>query len=95
MTRSLAEWCFVADPLNPDPINGGDRLRSLEDDRYNQRRPGQTDAPEGLRGLSTAWQQNRSTEYLLRKSWSDPLARTFFIVVVCVIGIGVTVLLLQ
>ena len=95
MIRSLAEWCFVADPLNPDPINGGDRLRSLEDDRYNQRRPGQTDAIEGLSDLSTAWQQNRSTEYLLTKSWSDHLARTFFIIVVCLIASGLTVLFLQ
>lgn len=83
------------DPSFSDPIRGGDRIRALEDDRSNQRRVGSVDGLEGLREISTAWHENRSTAYLAKKSWSDPIARLFFLIAVVTIIIGLVVLLSQ
>jgi hypothetical protein len=62
--------------------SSGDKLRDLENDRSAQRHAGQGDGLEGLREISRAWYENRSTEYLLRKAWADPINRWFFILVV-------------
>lgn len=85
----------MPEPSYPDPAGSGDRIRALEDDRYNQRRIGDNDGFEGMREISTAWQENRSAAYLARKSWSDPAARTFFLIVTSAIAVGVIVLLVQ
>ena len=61
---------------------GGDKLRAMENDRSAQRHAEQGDGLEGLREISRAWHENRSTEYLLRKAWTDPMNRWFFILVV-------------
>jgi hypothetical protein len=61
---------------------GGDKLRALENERSAQRHAEQDDGLEGLREISRAWYENRSTEYLLRKAWADPINRWFFILVV-------------
>lgn len=65
---------------------GGDQLRKLEDDRSTQRDAGQGDGLEGLREISRAWYENRSTAYLLHKSWADPLSRTIAVIVLTVIA---------
>lgn len=85
----------MSDHPYPDPLNGGDRLRSLEDDRFAQRRPGNGDRLDGLREISQAWNENRTTAYLLRKSFSDPISRWFFIVVSTLIVLGLAVLFYQ
>lgn len=95
MVLARANRCCMSDPTFPDPIRGGDRIRALEDDRFNQRRVGSVDGLEGLREISTAWYENRSTAYLAKKSWSDPIARLFFLVIVGSIIIGLAILLKQ
>jgi hypothetical protein len=65
---------------------GGEKLRALENDRLAQRHAGHGDGLEGLRELSRAWHENRSTAYLLHKSWADPLSRTFAVIVLTVIA---------
>lgn len=95
MVLARANGCCMPTPTSPDPERGGDRIRALENDRLAQRRPGEPDGLEGLRELSTAWHENRSTSHLLGKGWSDPLARLFFCSTVLAIVIGIVVLLLQ
>lgn len=85
----------MSNPVHPDPTNAGDRLRALENERQGHC-PVQTD--DGLRGLreySQAWYENRSTAYLLRKSWADPVNRWFVLVVVFGICVIWTYLLAQ
>jgi hypothetical protein len=80
------------------PGNGGatgDNLRALEDERYAQRHAGRDDGLESLRELSRAWHENRSTAYLLGKSWSDPLSRWFIAIGLAVIALGWTYLWMQ
>lgn len=72
-----------------------DRLRALENEAAWQRRAAGDDGFDGIREYSRAWQENRSTAYLLRKSWADPLNRWFLIVVLIIIAIGWTYLLSQ
>lgn len=74
---------------------GGEKLRALENDRFAQRHAGQGDGLEGLRELSRAWRENRSTAYLLRKSWSDPLSRLFIVIGLAVIALGWAYLWMQ
>lgn len=92
---ALANRCLMSDSTSSDPIDGGDRIRALENDRFNQRRVGSVDGLEGLREISTAWHENRSTTYLVERSWSDPVARTFFLAVVGAIFIGLAILFNQ
>lgn len=84
----------MTDPTQFDPLSGGDRLRALENERSAERRAGSRDGLDGLREYSTAWHENRSTAYLLQKSWADPISRWFFIAVVTIILIGWAYLLL-
>ncbi len=84
--------------MNDPPANGsatGDKLRALEDERYAQRHAGRDDGLEGLREISRAWSEDRTTAYLLRKSWADPISRWFFIVVTTVIALGLMYLFAQ
>lgn len=74
---------------------GGEKLRALENDQFAQRHAGQVDGLEGLREVSRAWHENRSTAYLLRKSWSDPLSRWFIVIGLAVIALGWTYLGMQ
>lgn len=95
MLTARANRSFMPEPSYPDPAAGGDRIRALEDDRFNQRKIGGSDGLEGMREISTAWQEDRTVAYLARKSWSDPAARTFFLVVTGAIAVGIAILLVQ
>ena len=70
----------MSDPSYPDSARSGDHIRTLENDRFYYRRLGNDGGLDGLEEISQAWHGNRSTEYLLKKSWADPLARGFFVV---------------
>lgn len=72
-----------------------DRLRALENEAAAYRRPMSDDGFDGLREYSRAWHENRTTAYLLRKSWADPLNRWFILAVVIGIGAIWTYLLTQ
>jgi hypothetical protein len=62
------------------------RLHALENDISAARRPISEDGFEGVREYSRAWHENRTTAYLLRKSWADPVNRWFVLAVVAGIG---------
>lgn len=85
----------MTNPTQFDPLSGGDRLRALENERSAERRINPKDGLDGLREYSNAWHENRSTAYLLHKSWADPINRWFFVAVVTVIFVGWAYLLLQ
>lgn len=72
-----------------------DRLRALENDNLAQRRAATDDGFEGIREYSRAWYENRSTAYLLRKSWADPVNRWFFIIGFGIIAVVWAYLLAQ
>lgn len=75
----------MSDPAtNTQLQDHADRLRALENEADAQRRSMPDDGFDGIREYSRAWHENRSTAYLLRKSWADPVARWFF-----VIGFGI------
>ena len=77
----------MSDPsTDPRPEAHADRLRALENELSAQRRPSRNDGFDGVREYSHAWHENRSTAYLLRKSWADPVSRWFIVTVL--IGIG-------
>ncbi len=61
-----------------------DRLRALENEAAWQHRAASNDGVDGIREYSRAWHEDRSTAYLLRKSWADPIARSIFM-----IGLGI------
>ena len=61
-----------------------DRLRAFENETAAQSRPTPYGGFDGIREYSRAWHKDRSTAYLLRKSWADPVARWCF-----VIGFGI------
>lgn len=66
----------------PDPSidseNAGRALRDMENARAWEPVRVEVSGLDGLREYSEAWHQNRSTAYLLRKSWADPVNRWFF-----------------
>ena len=62
------------------------RLRALEGERASRRSQATSDGFDGLREISQAWHENRSTAYLFRKSWADPVARWFFIIGLAIIA---------
>lgn len=82
LTRSTGG--FMSDPIYPDPSQSGDHIRTLENDRSYHRGIAHEGKFDGLEEISQAWRDNRSTEYLFKKSWADPLARWFMF-----IGIGI------
>jgi hypothetical protein len=95
---------MIYDPVRPLPmsdpaINGQllaheDRLRALENDHILRQNATADDGFDGIRELSQAWKENRSTAYLYRKSWADPVSRTFALVVIAIITTIWTYLLL-
>lgn len=86
----------MSDPLaDLQPLAHADRLRALENETLAYRRPMSEDGFEGIREYSRAWHENRTTAYLLRKSWAGPLNRWFTVAVVVIIAIGWTFLLSQ
>lgn len=85
----------MSDPIHGDLISAGDRLRALENERQGRRPVQIDDGLIGLREYSQAWHENRSTAYLLRKSWADPINRWFIIAVNVGISVIWTYLLTQ
>lgn len=85
----------MSDPIHGDLINAGDRLRALENERQGRRPVQIDDGLIGLREYSQAWYENRSTAYLLRKSWADPINRWFIVAVIVGISVIWTYLLTQ
>ncbi len=68
-----------------DSENAGRTLRDLENARAWEPVKVEVAGFEGLREYSEAWHENRSTAYLLRKSWADQFNRWFLLVVLAVI----------
>lgn len=86
----------MSDPATNAQIQAHvDRLRALENEAGSQRNVTPGDGFAGIREYSQAWHENRSTVYLFRKSWADPVNRWFIIAVVAIIAIGWTYLLSQ
>lgn len=86
----------MSDPTTDAQLQSNtDRLRALENDNFTQRRTAVDDGFDGIREYSRAWHENRSTAYLLHKSWADPLSRWFIVAVVAIIAIGWSYLLTQ
>lgn len=86
----------MSDPAIDAQVHAhADRLRALENEAAWQRRVVSDDGFDGIREYSRAWQEDRSTAYLLRKSWADPLNRWFLIAVLIIIAIGWVYLLSQ
>lgn len=73
----------MSDPaINAQIQDHADRLRALENEAIAQRRVQPDDGLDGLREYSRAWHENRTTAYLLRKSWADPVNRWFILAVI-------------
>lgn len=77
----------MADP-NIEAQNAGRALRDLENARAWEPLKVEVSGLDGVREYSEAWHENRSTAYLLRKSWADPFNRWFLLLVVAVILTG-------
>lgn len=77
----------MSDPFTNDQLRSHeDRLRSLENDYVLARNRDAGDGFDGIREISQAWKENRSTAYLYKKSWADPVARTLALTVLAVIA---------
>lgn len=86
----------MSDPATNAQLEAhADRLRALENEATAQRRSMPDDGFDGVREYSRAWHENRTTAYLLRKSWADPLNRWFIVAVLIIIALGWTYLLSQ
>lgn len=72
-----------------------DRIRALETERSIRGHAGREPGFEGARELDRAWHENRSTHYLLKKGWADPLARWMFVGGLSIIIAGWSYLLTQ
>jgi hypothetical protein len=87
MLRKQSRLISMSDPATDLQLQAqADRLRALENESAAFRRPMSEDGFDGVREYSRAWHENRTTAYLLRKSWADPVNRWFIVAVV--IGIG-------
>lgn len=96
MLRISTRLTAMSDPAIDAQVHAhADRLRALENEAAWQRRAASEDGFDGIREYSRAWHENRSTAYLLRKSWTDPVNRWFIIAVVVGIGAIWTYLLNQ
>ena len=96
MLSILTRLTAMSDPVIDAHVHAhADRLRALENEAAWQRRTAGDDGFDGIREFSRAWQEDRSTAYLLRKSWADPLNRWFLVAVLIIIAIGWTYLLSQ
>lgn len=77
----------MSDPAtNAQLQDHADRLRALENDHILRRQAAADDGFDGIREFSRAWEEDRSTAYLFRKSWADPVSRNFAIIVVSIIA---------
>lgn len=96
MVWQPARLTMMSDPANNTPYEAhADRLRALENEMIAQRRPPADNGFDGIREYSDAWHENRTTAYLLRKSWADPVNRWFIVAVLIGIGAIWTYLLTQ
>jgi hypothetical protein len=96
MLWEQARLTAMSDPAVDTQIHAhADRLRALENEAASQRRVAVHDGFDGIREYSRAWHENRSTAYLLGKSWADPVNRWFIVAVVVGIGVIWTYLLAQ
>lgn len=96
MLQVSTRLTVMSDPALDAHVHAhADRLRALENEAAWQRRGASDVGFDGIREFSRAWQEDRSTAYLLRKSWADPLNRWFLIVVLIIIAAGWTYLLSQ
>lgn len=96
---------MIWEQLRPTPMSDpatnaqlqdyADRVRALENETAALRRSIPDDGFDGIREYSRAWHENRSTAYLLRKSWADPVNRWFIVLVVAIIATGWFYLLIQ
>ena len=85
MLQASTRLTAMSDPALDAQVHAhADRLRALENEAAWQHRAASNDGFDGIREYSRAWHEDRSTAYLLRKSWADPIARSFF-----VIGLGI------
>ena len=95
MIGLTAEGFHMSDPIHPQPRTGGDRLRSLENDRASRREAERLDSFVGLREIDQALSSNNLTSYSVQKFWRDPLARMFAISGLLAIAAGWTYLAFQ
>ncbi len=96
MLREPVRLSPMSDPATNAQLEAhADRLRALENEAAAQRRSMPDDGFDGVREYSRAWHENRTTAYLLRKSWADPLNRWFIVAVLIIIALGWTYLLSQ
>lgn len=87
---------MLCEPVRPSPMSDPatdahlraheDRLRALENDHIFRRNAAVDDGFDGVREISRAWKENRSTAYLYRKAWADPVSRAFALGVVITIA---------
>lgn len=86
----------MSDPVVDAQLQAhAERLRALENDAIYQQPLRVDDGFDGIREYSRAWNENRTTAYLLGKSWADPLNRWFIVAVASVIVVGWIYLLSQ
>ena len=85
MLQASMRLTAMSDPALDAQVHAHvDRLRALENEAAWQHREASNDGFDCIREYSRAWHEDRSTAYLLRKSWADPVARLFFF-----IGLGI------
>jgi hypothetical protein len=84
LAYSGLEKVMVDPSINSE--NAGRTLRDLENARSWEPVKVEVAGFDGLREYSEAWHENRSTAYLLRKSWADPVARWATVLVLSIIA---------
>ena len=69
----------------PDPLRGGDQLRSLENDRFAQRRPG------NLEGLAGRKELDRASDHYPASAFKNNTAQSLSVrpLLVCAVVIGI------
>ena len=87
---------MLCGPVRPSPMSDPaidaylqaheDRLRALENDHIFRRNAAVDDGFDGIREFSRAWKENRSTAYLYRKTWADPVSRAVALGVIMTIS---------
>ena len=77
----------MPDPSTNDQLRSHeDRLRALENNYVLTRNRDADDGFDGIREISQAWKENRSTAYPYQKSWADPVAQTLALTVLAAIA---------
>ena len=95
MIGLTVEGFHMSDPIHPQPRTGGDRLRSLENDRASRREAERLDSFVGLREIDQALSSNSLTSYSVQKFWRDPLYRMLAISRLLAIAPALTYLAFQ